>query len=50
MAHGISDDDATKKELIDSSDILDQKIEQLADYIKNARHFIVFTGNTFCFQ
>jgi hypothetical protein len=44
MAHGISDDDPTKKELVDPSDVLDKKIDQLADWIRNAKHFIVFTG------
>jgi hypothetical protein len=44
MAHGISDIDPTKKEQIDSPDVLDKKLEQLADWIRNAKHFIVFTG------
>lgn len=44
MAHGISDDDTTKIEHIDSPDELDRKIEKLADWIRNAQHFIVFTG------
>jgi hypothetical protein len=44
MAHGISDEDPTKKEQVDSPDVLDKKIEQLANWIRNAKHFIVFTG------
>jgi hypothetical protein len=44
MAHGISDDDTTKKELVDPPDVLDKKLEQLANWIRNAKHFIVFTG------
>ena len=44
MAHGISDNDPSKKEQVDSSDVLDQKLEQLADWIRNAKHMIVFTG------
>jgi len=44
MAHGISNDDPTKKEQIDTPEILDKKLEQLAEWIRNAKHFIVFTG------
>jgi hypothetical protein len=44
MAHGISNDDPTKKEQIDAPEILDKKLEQLAEWIRNAKHFIVFTG------
>ncbi len=44
MAHGISDDDTMKKELVDPPDVLDKKLEQLANWIRNAKHFIVFTG------
>ncbi len=44
MAHGISDVDPTKTEHVDAPEILDQKLEQLADWIRNAKHFIVFTG------
>ena len=47
MAHGISDEDPTKKELVDPPDVLEKKIEQLADWIRNAKHFIVFTGESF---
>ena len=44
MAHGISDSDPTKQEHVDSAEILDKKLDQLADWIRNAKHFIVFTG------
>jgi hypothetical protein len=44
MAHGISNDDPTKKEQIDALEILDKKLEQLAEWIRNAKHFIVFPG------
>ncbi|CAF4825446.1 unnamed protein product [Rotaria sp. Silwood1] len=44
MAHGISDSDPTKKEHVDAPEILDKKLDQLADWIRNAKHFIVFTG------
>jgi len=44
MAHGISNDDPTKKEQIDAPEILDKKLEQLAEWIRTANHFIVFTG------
>ncbi|CAF1066358.1 unnamed protein product [Adineta steineri] len=45
MAHGISDEDPTKKEHVDSPDVLDKKLDQLADWIRSAKHFIAFTGN-----
>jgi hypothetical protein len=44
MAHGISDEDSTKKEHVDSPDVLDKKLDQLANLIRSAKHFIVFTG------
>jgi len=44
MAHGISDQDPTKEEFVDPPDVLDKKLDQLADWIRNAKHFIVFTG------
>ncbi|CAF3914829.1 unnamed protein product, partial [Rotaria sp. Silwood1] len=44
MASGIPDEDPTKKEIIDPPDVLDQKLDQLAEWIRNAKHFIVFTG------
>ncbi|CAF4014362.1 unnamed protein product, partial [Rotaria sp. Silwood1] len=43
MAYGIPDEDPTKKEIIDPPDVLDQKLDQLAEWIRNAKHFIVFT-------
>ncbi|CAF3734879.1 unnamed protein product [Rotaria sp. Silwood1] len=46
MAHGIADEDPTKKEIIDPPEVLDQKLDQLADWIRNAKHFIVFTGKS----
>ncbi|CAF2925948.1 unnamed protein product [Rotaria sp. Silwood2] len=46
MAHGISDEDSTKKEHANSSDVLDTKLDQLAEWIQNAKHFIVFTAIT----
>jgi hypothetical protein len=44
MAHGISDEDSTKEEFVDPPVVLDKKLDQLADWIRNAKHFIVFTG------
>ena len=44
MAHGISNDDPTKKEIFDSPEEFEKKIDQLADWIRNAKHVIVFTG------
>lgn len=44
MAHGLADEDPTKKEIIDPPDVLDQKLETLAEWIRHAKHFIVFTG------
>ncbi|UJR19216.1 hypothetical protein I4U23_022346 [Adineta vaga] len=44
MAYSIADEDPTKKEIIDPPDVLDQKLDQLAEWIRNAKHFIVFTG------
>lgn len=36
--------DQEKKEYFDKADVLDQKIGQLADWIKQSKHFVVFTG------
>ncbi|CAF0742936.1 unnamed protein product [Didymodactylos carnosus] len=44
MAHGISDDDLTKKEIYDAPDVLDKKLDQLVEWIKASKHFIIFTG------
>ena len=46
MAHGHSDADM-KKELFDSQHELDDKLDKLAQWIKDSKHFIVFTG-IFC--
>ncbi|CAF4470457.1 unnamed protein product, partial [Rotaria sp. Silwood2] len=43
MAHGISDPE-NKKEYFDSTSDLNNKLDQLAQWIKESRHFIVFTG------
>ncbi|CAF3746670.1 unnamed protein product [Rotaria sp. Silwood1] len=43
MAHGISDPE-NKKEHIDSTNVLNDKLDQLAQWIKESQHFIVFTG------
>jgi hypothetical protein len=46
MAHGISNGDPSKRERVDAPDVLDKKIDQLVDWIRTAKHFIVFTGET----
>ena len=33
-----------KKEYFDRPDVLDQKIEKLANWIRNSKHFVAFTG------
>ncbi|CAF1434199.1 unnamed protein product [Adineta steineri] len=43
MAHGISDPEC-KKEYFDSQIELNAKLDQLAQWIKESQHFIVFTG------
>ncbi|CAF4344155.1 unnamed protein product, partial [Adineta steineri] len=43
MAHGISDP-KNKKEHFDTATHLEKKLDQLAQWIKESRHFIVFTG------
>jgi hypothetical protein len=43
MAHGLSDADM-KKEYFDSEKKLNAKLDQLAQLIKDSKHFIVFTG------
>lgn len=40
-AHKTEDE---KKEYFDSEDVLDHKIQLLADKIKNSKHFVAFTG------
>lgn len=43
MAHGISDPDC-RKEYFDSREELNAHLDQLAQWIKESQHFIVFTG------
>ncbi|CAF0801125.1 unnamed protein product [Adineta steineri] len=43
MAHGLSNSDM-KKELFDDQTTLDDKLDKLAEWIKESKHFIVFTG------
>ncbi|CAF1004104.1 unnamed protein product [Adineta steineri] len=43
MAHGISDP-KNKKEHFDTATHLEKKLDQLAQWIKESQHFIVFTG------
>ncbi len=43
MAHGISDPEC-KREYFDSQSELDTKLDQLAQWIKESQHLIVFTG------
>jgi hypothetical protein len=43
MAHGISDPEM-KKEYFDGQLDLDDKLDKLAQWIKESQHFIVFTG------
>ena len=43
MAHGLSDPDM-KKEYFDSEKNLEKKLDKLAAWIKDSKHFIVFTG------
>lgn len=44
MAHTAHKSDAEKKEFFDSEDILNTKINKLAELIINSKHFIAFTG------
>lgn len=46
MAHGLGDVEM-KKEYFDSQQDLDEKLDILAKWIKESKHFIVFTG-MFC--
>ncbi|CAF4275013.1 unnamed protein product, partial [Rotaria sordida] len=43
MAHTALDDEEIK-EYFDTPDELDQKIKTLADFIRNAKYFIAYTG------
>jgi hypothetical protein len=43
MAHGISDLEC-KREYFDSKSQLKHKLDQLAEWIRESQHLIVFTG------
>ena len=43
MAHGLGDVEM-KKEFFDDEKTLDDKLDKLAKWIKESKHFIVFTG------
>jgi hypothetical protein len=43
MAHGLGTDEM-KKEHFDSQQDLDEKLDKLAKWVKESKHFIVFTG------
>jgi len=43
MAHGLGDLEM-KKEYFDDQTKLDTKLDKLAEWIKESKHFIVFTG------
>jgi hypothetical protein len=43
MAHGLSDSDM-KKEYFDTETTLADKLDKLAEWVKESQHFIVFTG------
>ncbi len=43
MAHGLSDSEM-KKEFFDGQQDLDDKLDKLAQWIQESKHFIVFTG------
>ena len=43
MAHGLSDS-KMKKEHFDTQHDLEDKLDKLAQWIKESKHFIVFTG------
>lgn len=43
MAHGLADSDM-KKEYFDGQRDLDDKLDKLAQWVKDSKHFIVFTG------
>lgn len=45
MAHGITDPEC-KKEYFDSESDLNTKLDQLAQWIQESQHFIVFTGTS----
>ena len=43
MAHGLSDSEM-KKEYFDGQSDLNNKLNTLAQWIKESKHFIIFTG------
>lgn len=43
MAHGLSDTEM-KKEYFDDQKSLNEKLDQLAKWIRESKHFIIFTG------
>jgi hypothetical protein len=43
MAHGLGDAEM-KKEYFDGQQDLDDKLDKLVQWIKESKHFIVFTG------
>ena len=43
MAHGLADSEM-KKEYFDDQQTLDDKLDKLTQWIKDSKHFIVFTG------
>lgn len=43
MAHGLYDADM-KKEYFDPETTLDDNLDKLAQWVKDSKHFIVFTG------
>jgi hypothetical protein len=43
MAHGLGNSEM-KKEYFDDQEKLDSKLDKLAEWIKESKHFIVFTG------
>jgi predicted transcriptional regulator len=43
MAHGLNDSEM-KKEYFDTQHDLDSKLDKLAKWIQESKHFIVFTG------
>lgn len=44
MASTALQSEEEKKEYFDSPEVLDKKVQQLADWIKASRHFTMFTG------
>jgi hypothetical protein len=44
MAHTALKNEEEKKEYFDPPEILDEKVQKLADMITKSKHFIAFTG------